>query len=390
MIFRRLLTECDNLKSALLSAESDLQTANSDLSATVTEFNKQFAEFRDKESVWTEEKEELAGQVLILETKVAELVRELEGKQTEMAVLKGQLRVLEGQQREIAGLKQRLSQAEDREQSVQTTLKSVSVELDAHKDDYDHRISQMLTDRKRSNELLSQKEAVIEGKTSELLSLRRTNLDLQNRITTLEQLCCGKEDLHILLERLTSECQVREATTDFLSSELHRVVEYLLCVANGKLEMYRNSTVVAEVMAGKDGEIDSLRQQIAKLRKKGPPYVPVKDDAVDAALADYVNTREDPLLVPFKREQPEIYSFGTKRTHMKLENCRLAVRVGGGYKLLDEFIEEYTPVELAKREKMFNRTASVEGRGLNRSATELPGGQEEAKRKTASPTKGRK
>ena len=107
---------------------------------------------------------------------------------------------------------------------------------------------------------------------------------------------------------------------------------------------------------------------------------------MDSALADYINQREEPLLVPFKREQPEIYSFGTKRTHMKLENCRLAVRVGGGYKLLDEFIEEYTPVELAKREKLFNRTGSVE-RGLPRSATEI---LDDAKRKQLSPTKARK
>ena len=64
----------------------------------------------------------------------------------------------------------------------------------------------------------------------------------------------------------------------------------------------------------------------------------------------------------------------------------MAVRVGGGYKLLDEFIEEYTPVELAKREKLFNRTASVE-RGLPRSATEV---LEDPKRKGTSPAKPRK
>ena len=73
---------------------------------------------------------------------------------------------------------------------------------------------------------------------------------------------------------------------------------------------------------------------------------------------------------------------------MKLENCRLAVRVGGGYKLLDEFIEEYTPVELAKREKLFNRTGSVE-RGLPRSATTIEG-IDDSKRKMISPAKPRK
>jgi hypothetical protein len=36
---------------------------------------------------------------------------------------------------------------------------------------------------------------------------------------------------------------------------------------------------------------------------------------------------------------------------MKIENDQLVVRVGGGYIKIDEFLEQYTGVELEKLEK---------------------------------------
>lgn len=74
-----------------------------------------------------------------------------------------------------------------------------------------------------------------------------------------------------------------------------------------------------------------------------------------------------PLLIPFKREQPEIYNFGSKRIFVKLENGRIistlySVRVGGGFMTIEEFIEVYTPIEMDKVDKVMNKTVSPDDR----------------------------
>ena len=85
---------------------------------------------------------------------------------------------------------------------------------------------------------------------------------------------------------------------------------------------------------------------MGEVKRRTPPYIPVKDDPVDVALSEYLNTREDPILVPFTREEEGVYLFGTKRIFIGLENGNMRVRVGGGFNSIDEFVEVYAPLEL--------------------------------------------
>lgn len=53
----------------------------------------------------------------------------------------------------------------------------------------------------------------------------------------------------------------------------------------------------------------------------------------------------------FIRLQPGIYSFGSKKVSVKVENNKINIRVGGGYMTIEEFLEKYTIIELENREK---------------------------------------
>jgi hypothetical protein len=53
----------------------------------------------------------------------------------------------------------------------------------------------------------------------------------------------------------------------------------------------------------------------------------------------------------FMRESEGVYNFGSKRVAVKVENYNIKIRVGGGYLSIDEFIDQYTPVELEKLER---------------------------------------
>lgn len=54
------------------------------------------------------------------------------------------------------------------------------------------------------------------------------------------------------------------------------------------------------------------------------------------------------LKLLFRRVSEGVYEFGSKKVTMKLENNFLKVRTGGGYLTIDEFAEQYLPIELNK------------------------------------------
>jgi hypothetical protein len=86
-------------------------------------------------------------------------------------------------------------------------------------------------------------------------------------------------------------------------------------------------------------------------------YLPAKDDQVDKKLAEYINNYPDrnKLKIMFLRESPGVYQYGTRKVNLKLEaSGQLKVRVGGGYLSIDEFLDQYTSVELEKLERGSN------------------------------------
>ena len=93
-----------------------------------------------------------------------------------------------------------------------------------------------------------------------------------------------------------------------------------------------------------------MKGKIKQLQAMAATYVPVKGDEVDMALADFLNNFEDKgkLQVMFIRLQPGIYSFGSKKVCVKVDNGKINIRVGGGYMRITEFLEKYTTIELEK------------------------------------------
>lgn len=113
-------------------------------------------------------------------------------------------------------------------------------------------------------------------------------------------------------------------------------------------------------------EIETLKQYVIDLKSRIAVYIPVKGDAVDTRLAEYINNYPDrqKLKIMFMRESEGVYEFGSKRVFVKIDKNRINVRVGGGYLSIDEFLDQYTPIELEKIErnspvKKFNERVAV-------------------------------
>jgi hypothetical protein len=126
----------------------------------------------------------------------------------------------------------------------------------------------------------------------------------------------------------------------------------------GELEnkIYKSNGTALELLKNLrdcEEEIDTLRQYIIDLKSRIAVYIPVKGDAVDKKLAEYINNfpERQKLKIMFMRESEGVYQFGSKRVGLKVAKDKIEIRVGGGFLSIDEFLDQYTPAELEKLER---------------------------------------
>jgi len=95
------------------------------------------------------------------------------------------------------------------------------------------------------------------------------------------------------------------------------------------------------------------------------------------------------------RETEGVYQFGSKRVAVKVEKDNIKIRVGGGYLSIDEFLDQYTPVELEKLErkdplKRFGEKISIQKTLVNsgvRESSPIRGSPSPTGRNSRSPAK---
>ena len=99
-------------------------------------------------------------------------------------------------------------------------------------------------------------------------------------------------------------------------------------------------------------EVDTLKAYITYLKARLAVYVPVKTDAIDVALAQYMNNYPDKrkIKIQFIRQGQGVYLFGTQLVNVKSERGSVQVKIGGGYQPIGEFLDQNTGKELEKYE----------------------------------------
>ena len=135
--------------------------------------------------------------------------------------------------------------------------------------------------------------------------------------------------------------------------------EIRLCdieIADLKAQIAELDARIAELqdlIADKDQEIEELnrilKERLIRIKQletelKGSSYVAVKGDMVDELLAQYI--KDCP--VPVKRLGGGFYLFGLRKIYAKIMNGKLVIRVGGGYMIIEKFIQTYADQELQK------------------------------------------
>jgi hemerythrin len=102
---------------------------------------------------------------------------------------------------------------------------------------------------------------------------------------------------------------------DSLERELFKASEYILALEEKCHQAHLTSLEVLKTLKAREYEIETLKQYIIDLKARIAVYIPVKNDAIDRKLAEYINNFPDrnKLKIMFMRETEGVYEFGSRK-----------------------------------------------------------------------------
>ncbi len=104
-------------------------------------------------------------------------------------------------------------------------------------------------------------------------------------------------------------------------------------------------------LAEKERIISQLEAKLKALdNKPAQPKPLLKGDLLDEMIGQYIFQANCP--VPIKKLGNGYYIFGTRKIYAKILNGKLVIRVGGGFMIIEEFINTYAEQELNKINKI--------------------------------------
>ena len=138
-----------------------------------------------------------------------------------------------------------------------------------------------------------------------------------------------------------------------LQKELTAASSYIASLEDKCYEANKASLELLAGLRDKEDECETLKQYIVDLKARIAVYIPVKGDPIDNKLAEYINNYPDrqKLKIMFMRESEGVYEFGQKKVRVSVKQNKIQIQVGGGFLSVDEFLDQYTPAELARLER---------------------------------------
>lgn len=125
---------------------------------------------------------------------------------------------------------------------------------------------------------------------------------------------------------MEKEIQVKvEAQTKVVDQELTNAEQYIYECEEKVEKATRRSLELLRQLKEAETEIETLKHYIIELKQRIAVYIPVKDDAIDRKLAEYINNYPEraKLKIMFMRESEGIYQFGTKRVYVRVEKDKI-------------------------------------------------------------------
>ncbi|OMJ78684.1 hypothetical protein SteCoe_21449 [Stentor coeruleus] len=203
---------------------------------------------------------------------------------------------------------------------------------------------------------LTQKSQISNNKSSHIFTETLSDLQkqlkkLKSETSHIEEIYNRKLQVEKTIESLYAKYKTCESNKDILINEINYFSDFIFSFSQSNLHQKRISENLKFLINGKNMEIEALRDAVNELKEQNPIYTPVEGDYIDEALANYLNSRDSGLVVPFRRVAYGVYYFGNKKVMISYERNKLITKSGGGFISLENFIETFTAVEMEKIEK---------------------------------------
>ena len=269
------------------------------------------------------------------------------------------VQLLQVKNEEINELKRRRDELEAKVDTESTEQKSDKIDEDKAELE---KINQALV------EALDAKNKLYDELTDNTKQLLDTNETIQKNAQEIARLSQDLEFLKKELEQkekivydLRIELEQKKQLIEDLKEEVEEKKQLIEQLQQTLQDRENEAEKIKEMIAQSEAQIAELAEQLElanapetpdqsaekdKDRESDLNYVPDTSDEVDQMLAKFINLSNCP--VPIKRLGGGYYLFGTKKIFAKILNGRLVIRVGGGYMVIDEFIQTYAQQELLK------------------------------------------
>ena len=166
---------------------------------------------------------------------------------------------------------------------------------------------------------------------SQLQAASETNSKMQEFLDTLRQ-----ENKILVAQLLQANTQRSK-----LQKSLKATSNYVAQLEDRVYSANKTSLDLLKNVRDLEFECATLKNYIIDLKARVAVYVPIKDDQTDLKLAEFINNYPDrnKLKIIFMREGEGVYTFGSKKVHIKIEKGKIMIRVGGGFLSIDEFLD---------------------------------------------------
>ena len=320
---RNLQHQISTLEKERNQLRADFIQSQNDHAALAIQKDQEFEKISEKNRELEDFITNQQTQIFTLKSQISQQQLSILTQSSEIQALTSELKCLHDQESKASSMealcKKHQAECIKTQESMQKTtskfseiLKNLNVEKT--------KLLKTISDLQGQISSLNNKVKTLEEK---LLAENAKNLELKSKNAgLLETINQSVDSQHISRSLLRLYSDYSKSKSQFVQDAslfitLFRDQAQELLTTNRYLEQLRL------LISSKDEEILIFRDIITELQRR-IPYFPAKDDEVDQAMADYINSLPEPLQIPFIREDSGIYLFGTKKVFVKLDNNKLS------------------------------------------------------------------
>jgi len=138
---------------------------------------------------------------------------------------------------------------------------------------------------------------------------------------------------------------------------LNKEIERLEQLVEGKNAELQELNAIYNERISRIWELEKL------LGKATSNYKAIRGDEIDELLANFLSIAGCPI--PIWRLGEGFYMFGTRKIYAKIINGKLVIWVGGGYMIIEKFIETYAEAEIEKLKRIAEKQGIDDWRMLD-------------------------